>query len=277
MKQAKPQNDEVEIEGHFSPATIRAIAKQGHIEKLSITNAPLLTAKVARGFSALSSVTQLWLWCDVTRTAMRYVIAIPQLQILNILNIKNPGRLGGFASATSLHTFRCPFLSESDLLEISTCRTLREISVQDGEISPGVIEALLGLPQLEKLDLEATVFDDDMAKQISASTRLLSLDVGATRLTRKGLIHICKMRQLQALDLWATAIDESDLDLLSQLPKLEYLSIGDVEGCTRFNAETVLPRLARMSALQEVWLDGIPVNSSQMEQLESSYKKVRVT
>jgi hypothetical protein len=59
-----------------------------------------------------------------------------------------------------------------------------------------------------------------MAKQIHVSERLLSLDVGATRITRKGLLYICEMQQLQALDLWATAIDESDIDLLSQLSRL---------------------------------------------------------
>jgi hypothetical protein len=40
--------------------------------------------------------------CNVTRTAMRHVVGIPGLQVLDVLGSKPPGRLAGFSSATTL-------------------------------------------------------------------------------------------------------------------------------------------------------------------------------
>ena len=278
MNQANTRDGWVKLKGPIRPADIRALRGRGHIEKLSIIDSPLLTARVAQGFTALTSVSQLWLWCDVTRTAMRTVLAIPALKVLDVLCITAPGKLGGFAAATSLETFRGNhYLSEADILEVTTCQSLREIGAQNASISPCVIDALLSLPQLESLDLEGTVFDDAMAKQISTSTRLASLDLGATRLTRLGLSHLCQMKQLRSLDLWATSIEENDIDLLAQLPGLEYLSIGDTEGSERFDAETLLPRLAAIRSLQRIWLDGVAINPQQLAQLESRFSYVRVT
>ena len=116
-----------------------------------------------------------------------------------------------------------------------------------------------------------------MAKQISESKQLTSLDVGATRLTRLGLTHLCKMYQLRALDLWNINIEEPDIDLLAALPELEYLSLGGVEGSNLFNAETLLPRLAVIPKLQRIWLDGVALNHEQKAALETKYEKVRIT
>lgn len=271
-------DDWVELKGHIRPADIRALRQLGHIQKLSIVKAPLLTARVAQAFSSLVSVSQLWLWCDATRTAMRSVIAISGLKVLDVLSMTPPGKLEGFASATSLEIFRGNhYLTEADLLDVTTCRSLREIGAQSAALSPRVIEALLALPRLESLNLEATVFDDDMAERISTSKQLLSLDVGATKLTRQGLIHLCQMRQLRSLDLWATRIEEDDVELLSQLRSLEYLSIGGIAGSDKFNAHTLLPRLSRIGPLQRVWLDGVRVSRQQKKQLESRFSTVRIT
>jgi Leucine-rich repeat (LRR) protein len=209
---------------------------------------------------------------------MRSVIGIRGLRILDVLSITSPGRLEGFASATSLETFRGNhYLTEEDLLEVTTCKSLREIGIQNAALSSRALEALLALPRLETLDVEATVFDDAMAKRISTSKHLRSLDVGATKLSRRGLMYICRMRQLRSLDLWATRIEEEDVELLSQLPNLEYVSIGDAEGNTKFNAKTLLPRLAAIRSLQRVWLDGVIVSPGQKAKLESRFSTVRVT
>ena len=278
MKKHKKPNDWVELTGSFTSTDVRALKKLGPIERLSIIESPRLTAKLAQAFASLTSVSWLWLWCDVTRTAMRHVLAIPGLKTLDVLSFTSPGKLQGFSSATSLEVIRANhYLTEADLLEMTSCSSLREIGAQNSALSPRVIEAMLNLPNLESVDLEATAFDDEMAREISRSKRLLSLDVGATRLTRQGLLHICRMQQLRSLDLWATSLEERDIALLVQLPNLEYVSIGDVEGGTKFNAESLLPRLAAMKSLQRIWLDGIDVNVHQRAQLEARFSNVRLT
>ena len=278
MNQGSTNSDWVKLEGPLKQADIRALKAHGHIEKLSVTDSPLLTAKTTHAFTSLPSVSWLWLWCDVTRTAMRNVIRIHGLKVLDVLSITAPGRLEGFATATSLETFRGNhYLTEEDLLEVSTCKSLRQIGAQNAALSLRALMALLALPHLETLDLEATVFDDAMAKRVSASKQLRSLDIGATKLSRRGLMYICKMKQLRSLDLWATRIQEEDIELLSQLPNLEYVSIGETEGNTKFNAESLLPRLAAIRSLQRVWLDGVAISPGQKAKLESRFSTVRLT
>jgi hypothetical protein len=271
-------NEWVELKGAVTADDIRALADRGHMEKISLTHAPLLTAEVAQGFESLPSVSWLWLWCDVTRAAMRSVVATRGLKILDVLSLASPGKLEGFALANSLEEFRGNHaLKEQDLLEVATCQSLREIGAQGASLSMRVIQALLGLPKLESLDLEATAFDDAMAQEISSSQSLVSLDLGATRLTAKGLKHICRMRQLRSLDLWATRIDEEDLELLQLMPNLEYISVGGMEGGVRLDAKRLIIRLAAIPSLQRVWLDGVIVSPQEKTALESRFSKVRLT
>lgn len=274
-----PKVDWTKLEGRVSAADIRSLKNKGAIEKLSLTKMPTLTTKVAQGLSSLQSVDQLWLWCDVTRTAMRHVIALPGLRILDILNIVKPGRLEPFSAASNLDIFRGNnHLTEEDLLQVVACKSLRELGAQGAGLSLRAIRAILDLPKLESLDLEGSAFTDAMAEEISASTLLTSLDVGATRITRTGLKHLCKMRQLRSLDLWAnTSIQESDLDLLAALPNLEYVSVGEYSDVTSFDVQTLLPRLNAVSSLKRVWLDGVKLDPSQRASLEARYESVRIT
>ncbi|MFN8986607.1 MAG: hypothetical protein ACK5VR_09895, partial [Burkholderiales bacterium] len=106
MNKVPPRLDWTKLEGRVSAADIRSLRNKGAIEKLSLTKMPTLTAKVAQGLSSLHSVDHLWLWCDVTRTAMRRIIALPGLRILDILNIVKPGRLEPFSAASNLEIFR---------------------------------------------------------------------------------------------------------------------------------------------------------------------------
>jgi hypothetical protein len=268
----------LDINGKIRASDLRILAKHGPIKKLSLTDMPLLTARTAQGLRSLPSVEHLWLWCDVTRTAMRHVVSIPGLRVLDTLNIVKPGRLEGFSEALSLEIIRANHgLSAEDMLEISTCRTLCEIGAQDAELSPELISALLAMPRLNAIDLEASRFDDAMAEQLSASTSITSLDVGATNLSHIGLAYLCKMQQLRSLDIWAAPVRECDLDLLAALPKLEYLSIGGYGDARPLDAESILPTLSAMPSLKRLWLDGIELTPSQREALDERYENVRIT
>lgn len=272
------QSGWVELKGPITAADLRRLRGLGHLDRLSVTDQALLTAEIARGFSALKSARWLWLWCDVTRTAMRHVVSIPGIQVLDVLSIRHPGHLAEFSSATTLETFRCNTgLTEADLLEIGSCHSLRALGVQSSTLTSRALDALLEIPGLESLDLEGTKFDDAMAARISTSKSLRSLDVGATLVTRRGLEHICRMKQLRALDLWATSIVEADLELLAGLPELEYLSLGGVDGDTTLNAKTLLPRLQAIPSLQRIWLDGVPLSADEKATLQKRYTYARIT
>src|SRR5688572_28010864 len=106
MKHGNASDDWVKLSGPVTGTDIRALRGRGPIEKLSLTDSPLLTARTAQAFLTLPSVSWLWLWCDVTRAAMRSVVTTRGLRVLDVLNITAPGKLEGFALANSLETFR---------------------------------------------------------------------------------------------------------------------------------------------------------------------------
>jgi hypothetical protein len=149
---------------------------------------------------------------------------------LDVLSIRRPGHLAFFERAENLEKFSANFYVTSQIsLKSPMCPSLKEVGIQNSELTHTALDVLLSLPHLQKLDLESTPFNDQMAKLISRSTVLTSLDIGATKISRQGLQHLVTMKQLRSLDLWATALSERDLELLIELPALEYLSIGNYE------------------------------------------------
>jgi len=270
----------LEIKGPFTAKDLAALGMHESIYQLSITGQPLVTASVAKGLSKIKAVDRLWLWCDVTRTAMKYVVAIPKLRILDVLLVKPPGRLAGFSAAMHLQEFRCPHcLNETDLLEISSCISLRKLGAQGCQITPAALDALLGLRHLESLDLEGSNFNDQHAMQLRGNKSLRHLDIGSTAVTRKGIGALIELKHLRELDLWATRIEEQDLDLLAELPHLEYLSVGQGydNGKQIFSPATLLPRLTAMPSLKRVWLDGVVLSASEKAAFEKHFEELRVT
>ena len=269
-------NGGVELQGRVDAAALSALRKRGAIGRLQLSGPPLLTAAVARGFGCLVSVEHLRLCCATTRTAMRHVVAIPGLRVLEVLRLQSPGRLEGFAANHTLEVFRGNLgLSEADLLEIAACPSLRELCAQGGDLTARAFEALLPLVHLESLDLEGTRFDDNMAARLHARASLRSLRVGRTALTREGLRHIARLRQLRSLDIGANPIAESDIDLLAGLPQLECLSLG--RACPAqppFNARTLLPRLQAIPALKHVVLGGVAVDDEERGRYERHFERV---
>ena len=266
------------IEGEPTAEAISGLSTIKHIDKLSITKTRLLTVDLVKHFGGLQSVRWIWLWCDITRTAMRHILRIPGLEVLDVLNMTVPGKLEGFGVAKTLHTVRANhFLKEADVLAIAECSTIRELGIQNAELTPNVIAGLLSLKQLLVLDLEGSNFNDSMAASLSTSKTLQELDIGGTKITRVGLQDIIKMKQLRSLDLWATKLTDDDLELLLHLPKLEYLSVGNYDGLQSLDSDKLAALLLALPSLKRIWLDGITVTDAQNLALEAKLESVRIT
>lgn len=238
------------------------------LERLSITEVPLMTVRLARRLAGLP-VEKLWLWSPVTRPALRHILELPGLRELDVHSLHGPGRLAGFAG-TRLEAARINFyMTEQDLLEIARCASLREVGARTSDLTPRALAALLALPELTTLGVGRTDFDDRMARLTSRSTTLTSLDLGGTQITGAGLEHLVRMTQLRTLDLWATDVREGDLPLLKHLPQLEYLSLGNYGGLPSLAAEPVTRTLLELPSLQRVWLDGIRLAPEQRKALEA--------
>jgi hypothetical protein len=266
------------IEGIATRAAIHALREVGSIDKLSVTNGPLITVEVAKLICSLPHVEWLWLWCEVTRAAVGEVIRLPGLTSLDILAVRRPGRLSGFERAATLRALRANHsLEEDDLLAIARAPRLCELGAQGARLTPTALDALLANPELKALDLEGTEFDDDMARMISQSTSISSLDLGATKLTRRGLEHLSSMKQLRSLDLWATSLQERDFELLRSLPHLEYVSVGGYDGSKSLDAAFLVSLFLSLPSLTRLWLDGVSIDQAQVAALKEKLTSVRVT
>jgi hypothetical protein len=273
-------NGWVDIKSPITIEKLKRLRKYEHIERLASKQDSLLTVNIAKNFCLLRSVNQIWLWCDVTRAALRYVVAINNLKFLDVLCIKGVGKLGNFAEASTLERFLCShaaYLTYDDLTEISSCKSLKSIYLNTCTLESKVIYKFLELPNLNTLELEDSNFDDTMAAYLCESKTIKALEIGNTRLTRRGLLDICKMKQLKALDIWATGVKEADLDLLIDLPNLEYLSVGQSYDDNTFSAQNLLQKLDAIKSLKRVWLDGVKFNQKEKAILENKYEQVRIS
>ena len=267
----------VSITSPTSFRQIRSLNPNTPIDALRVSSLGLFDVKRAREVSRWPAIKRMDIWCTTTKAGLRQLLFTPGLEEINLTGIKGHGSLDGMPRPTSVHTLRCSFLSSDDLLRIADLPDLQTLSAQYSRLSRAVIARLVGMQSLCNLDLEASNLNDDMASILSSSTRIVSLDIGKTRVGPKGLQRICQMSALRELDIWALDIQDSDLDMLAGLARLEYLSVGGYEGQAVLTAQGVLPRIARLPSLRKLWLDGIPLTEDEIAGLERRYESVRVT
>jgi hypothetical protein len=266
------------FERDIDPAMVAELHALASIPKMSITKIDLVTVRLVKRLACLRSVESLWLWCDITRRAMRRLIQIPGLKTLDVLAIKGPGSMASFEKAGCLSTFRANcHMSAQDLLCVAKCASIEELGAQGSELTRETLSALLELPHLRSLDIEATRFDDAMAKRLAHSETLTALDIGGTRITGAGLRSLVTMEQLKSLDLWATKLTEDDLALLRELPNLEYVSLGNYDGAPSPDPDRVIPLILSLARLKRIWLDGMRLETHHRDALQAQIESVRIT
>jgi hypothetical protein len=261
------------------PATLLQLAVLSAVAplKLKITQIAQFGIGHARCLAGLR-IAAVWIWCDVTRAAMNHLLRLEGLRELDILCMTGPGKLKNFHKAAQLEVFRANhYMTECDLLQVAQGVAIRVLGAQNADLTRSAFAALLSMPELTALDLEGTRFDDMMAKKISRSITINSLELGRTRLTRAGLEHLVKMTQLHSLDLWALDLNAADLTLLQALPALAYLSIGGDDDVPSLNAQAITTLILQIPSLRHVWLDGVRLACSQREALETKLASLRVS
>lgn len=236
---------------------------------------------MADALAGIPSLSECWLRGPATRSAVRRLLEIPGLRLLAVLFLAKPGRLCNFEAATELEHFSSyDVRGETDLLAIARCPALRELFAMDCHLTARALDALLALPHLKCLSLERAGIDDALAGRFVQSAKLERLHIPSNPLGRAGLAQIVRLEQLRELDLWATPLSIDDLDLLQQLPQLEYLSLGggDAAELERLGltAAALLARLSALPVLRRVELDGIVVDETQRAAFAARFDSVRI-
>jgi hypothetical protein len=265
---------DVQKDGPLNDKHIVQFRECPHFDEFYLRGADLFTVSDAKKIEFIKSVFSITIWCNVTRAAVNSLIQRPNLKELILFGLKRSGRISGFENAQNLRHFQCMYgINGNDLLEICKIPNLEKLGAQQAQITELAIAAILNKSQLTEIDFECSNFNDEFATIISQSKTITTLELGATEITNVGLEKICSMTQLKGLDLWATDVGEAEIDMLAQLPNLEYLSVGGLDK-QKLTAKNVLPKLYRLPALKRVWLDGLQLTDVERKELGERFDQV---
>ena len=84
---------------------------------------------------------------------MNHILQLEGLRELDILCVSGPGKLKNFHKAAQLEVFRANhYMTESDLLQVAQCPSIRVLGAQNAHLSRSAFAALLSMPKLTDLD-----------------------------------------------------------------------------------------------------------------------------
>jgi hypothetical protein len=101
---------------------------------------------------------------------------------------------------------------------------LRRLHIADTEFNNPDLEHLVGLPDLEDLDLSGCHIDDKGADALGKLVHLTHLDLSRTRITDEGLIKLKDLKKLRELKIFSTRAHGDGLQ--RELPNLKIIGSG---------------------------------------------------
>lgn len=163
--------------------------------------------------------------------------------------------------------------TDADLDRVASMRGLERLRLAQTRVTDAGLARLRSLENLRELDLYfAEFFTDDGIAALRNCRKLERLNLRGTRVTSRVLESIAKLESLRELDLSYTQIDDSNFDLLADLPQLERLAAGGTRiGPLAITSLKLVPKLRHLdlSGMQRVdsghW--GITLNAAVLEEL----------
>lgn len=250
-------------------------------EILSINDQGFFSGKLAAKLLEFKNLKEVWLRCDVGRSAIQHFLGMPNLEKLGIDSVRTPGRrMRGFSNARKLKEFRCSFsdnITRSELLSITQSDSIEALGIRGASIDPATIESIVSMPSLKELNLGDTNLNDELALILSKASKLTNLSIAGTEIGSAGFNSICKMKQLTDLDAWSVRISDSDLQMLASLENLKFLSIGEQDEVGVFSGENVIRNISNIPSVCRLWLDGINFNEMQKQELRKKFDDVVIS
>lgn len=219
--------------GDLRGPVFAAVSQITHLEKLRVVNSELLPADLEQ-LRNLQHLTEL----DVMLTLISEKEDSRQ-KLLGELSSDEQQQLEDYLRRhpkSKSRSIELAIIADRSIVKLRELKSLRTLSIINSPISNVGLASIAQLPSLEKFDLQFLEFDAETVRLIAS------------------------MRNLRGLA--RAELNDEHLRELSQLPRLESLSAYAAE-VTSVGIE----RLAGMSTLQFLNLDGIPINDEQLLQL----------
>jgi len=278
MKVVKKDDGTIVINGPITHVNQLVKGVSRECEVLAIYDQEFFSGKLAASLWKFEKLKEVRLRCNVGRGAITHFLRMPNLEKLEVQEIRSPGRsLRGFAETRQLKEFRCSYsscLTRSELHAITQSNSIEVLGIRNATIDQTTIEKIISMPALTTLNLGDTNLDDGLALILSKSSNITDLFIACTNVASDGFRAICKMKQLTHLDVWSIRITDNDLQALESLKNLEYLSIGEYDEGETFCGENVIRNISKLPSVRRLWLDGIKFNELQKQELREKYDDV---
>jgi hypothetical protein len=165
----------------------------------------------------------------------------------------------------------CANGSDREMLLLSRCRRLENLSLAYSPVSDAGVAMLRGLGNLKQLDLRnVKVCDAELARLVK-SNPLKSLDIARTDITDAGLAQLSGETSLEVLCLDHTKITDAGLSHLRRLSKLSYLSLADTS-----ITDAGLIHLKALSNLDTLNVAGTPVSDGGVRDFLRARPRTRI-
>jgi Leucine-rich repeat (LRR) protein len=127
------------------------------------------------------------------------------------------------------------------------------------------------LTNLEELSLASTPIDDAALQALAGLPNLRKLDLNQTGATGRGLVHLAKLPKLAELSLAGSKVSDLFAEEVGTLTKLERLPLAS---CTFSDAG--LKHLADLSNLKHLDLTGTQVTADGVAALQQALPKCKI-
>jgi len=121
-----------------------------------------------------------------------------------------------------------PKLGDNHLAPLVALSGLKQLTLANTNVTQKGIQHLLGLKELNYLEISSMALDDQALPYIAELSSLETLVIGSP-VTDEGLRHLASLKNLKELFLWVENIRGPGLRHLAQLPNLRYLQVKDVD------------------------------------------------
>ena len=155
------------------------------------------------------------------------------------------------SGATQKIIVQTAHVTAAELLELAQeCEHLRELEIDDCELTAESADVIGNLAELQKLKLGAPV-DDAALAQLARAQQLTTLNLPDARFTDAGLETIATLPDLQLLRFHSPQVTDDGVRHIAAIRSLKFLHLIDVP-----ITDAGLEHLRGMTWLQSFYLDG---------------------
>lgn len=227
---------------------------------------------------------------DMTDDDFAALGSLKNLKTLNVssrkLDDRTLGLLTGMTALEALLTDAAQF-SDAGLAQFTKFPNLKHIalihtSLQRNDFTGTGLAALAEMPNLRRLGIGGSKFNDDGMAAVAKLTQLEDLRVGHTYQTEAGNVHLKPLRNLKVLWLGQSlqpnpkssnplSLTEATLDVLVELKSLESLQLSQA----RYTADA-LARLRELPNLKRLTLNQIDRPADDVAKLKAALPNVAI-